>query len=312
MKWLILPLLYVIQLHCISQTVSISDGEFQSEIYGNESEIEGKKRILQGAILNALEKAYGVAVFQGNNLYIHNSQIGANVESKTLFTMYGETYVKGELLEIISEKFTQITFENKKLKRNKKTETLIGMEWRCDVKIKCREYVQPSCNFYSTTLNCIDTLTCKTTTFRNGESFFIQFQSPKSGFISIFLDDNHSSSILLPYVTNRQDYIGGFPVESNKPYIFFENNKEYFDSKKTQVDELEWYSKDNMEKLTIVFSPEALIIPDLNQNIIKYVPSNYNLPDNLKSEDFNKWLITLQSKRKDIEIMRIYLNTVDR
>jgi hypothetical protein len=310
MKWLILSLLYLIQLHCISQTVSISDGEFQSEIYGNESEIEGKKRILQGAILNALEKAYGVAVFQGNNLYIHNSQIGANVESKTLFTMYGETYVKGELLEIISEKFTQITFENKKLKKNKKTENSIGIEWRCDVKIKCREYVQPSCNFNSITLNCPDTNTCKTTTFRNGESFFIQFKSPKSGFISIFLDDNHSSSILLPYVTNRQEFIGGFPVESNKSYIFFENNKEYFDSKKTEVDELEWYSKDNMEKLTIIFSPEALIIPDLNQNIIKYVPSNYNLPDNLKSEDFNKWLITLQSKRKDIEIMRIYLNTM--
>ncbi len=52
-------------------------------------------------------------------------------------------------------------------------------------------------------------------------------------------------------------------------------------------------------------------IPDVIQSLVKYVSSQCNLPDNLPSEDFNKWLITLQSKRKDIEIMRIYLTTED-
>ena len=84
------------------------------------------------------------------------------------------------------------------------------------------------------------------------------------------------------------------------------------DDVKTTIDELEWETRENMEKLSIVFSPKPFEIPQLNQSLIKYVSSQYNLPDNLPSEDFNKWLITLQSKRKDIEIMRIHLTTEER
>ena len=106
--------------------------------------------------------------------------------------------------------------------------------------------------------------------------------------------------------------MSGFPVEANRSYVFFENNNAYYDKTKTTVDELEWETRENMEKMTIIFSPNPFEVPELNQSTVKYVSSQYNLPDNLPSEDFNKWLITLQSKRKDIEIMRIFLTTKER
>ena len=103
--------------------------------------------------------------------------------------------------------------------------------------------------------------------------------------------------------------MSGFPVEGGKQYIFFEDNKSYYDNTKTRVDEMEWETRENLEKMTVIFSPYPFELPEFNAAYQKYVPSNYNLPDNLPSEDFNKWLINVQTKRKDIEIMRIYLNT---
>ena len=294
----------------LAQEAVLSFGEYQSEIFSNESVEAGKLRIREGAILNALEKAYGVAVFQGNNLYVSNKNTREKTESKTLFTSYGETYVKGELLEVLTEKFTQLTFEvNKGKKGKKKVETQVSIEWKCEVTIKCREYQAPVANFKSYTLNCPDTNSCRTTTFKNEESLFLYFSSPQKGYVSVFLDDNSSAVICLPYVTNRQNYMSGFPVEGGKQYIFFEDNKSYYDNTKTRVDELEWETRENLEKMTVIFSPYPFELPEFNAAYQKYVPSNYNLPDNLPSEDFNKWLINVQTKRKDIEIMRIYLNT---
>ena len=309
----LLLILFLSTTSSFGQEIVVSSGFYQSEIFTTESLEKGKVRIREAAILNALEKAFGKTIFLGNSMYLSNNKTTQKVESKTIFTTFGESYVKGELVEVLSENFKQITFEKPILNsKKKKIKTEIGFEWLCEVEIKCREYQAPAAQFNSYTLNCSDTNNCETTSFRNGESFFLFFSSPKKGFVTIFLDDNSSSSILLPYRTNRQNYISGFPVEAFKSYVFFENNKSYLDEVKTTIDELEWETRENMEKLSIVFSPKPFEIPQLNQSLIKYVSSQYNLPDNLPSEDFNKWLITLQSKRKDIEIMRIHLTTEER
>jgi hypothetical protein len=120
----------------------------------------------------------------------------------------------------------------------------------------------------------------------------------KKGYYTVFLDYNYSSSVLLPYVTNRQNYITGLHIEANKNYIIFENIKSYFDNTKTLVDELEWETRENLEKMTIIFSTQPFKITELNQSYQKYLSSTYNMPYSLPSEDFDKWLISLQSKKK--------------
>lgn len=297
--------------HAYCQDLKISSGVYQSTIYENETVEQGKKRIKELAITDALERAYGKVFFKGNTMYSKSNEInGEIIESQRLFNCYGENYVKGQLLEVLTEKFTQLTFEvNKSKKGKKKVETQVRIEWKCEVTIKCREYQAPVANFKSYTLNCPDTNSCRTTTFKNKESLFLFFSSPQNGYVSVFLDDNSSASICLPYRTNRQNYMSGFPVEGGKQYIFFEDNKSYYDNTKTRVDELEWETRENLEKMTVIFSPYPFELPEFNAAYQKYVPSNYNLPDNLPSEDFNKWLINVQTKRTDIEIMRIYLNT---
>ena len=297
---LILLNLSFISSFAFSQKVVVSVGEFQSEMYDNETKDDAKKRIKEGAIINALEKSFGVAVFQGNSLYIQNNANGNKVETKTGFNTIADTYVKGEVVEELDVKYKEIPFEKKK---GKKTE--YGMEYKCIVKIKAREYIEPKAEFNAFPLFCSDTLTCKTTTFKNEEEFYLYFKSPKKGYLVVFLDDNESSSILLPYSINREQFQKGFPIEANKNYILFKNDSKYIDSTNVIVDELTWQTKENLEKLNIIFSTEQFEIPNLNNS------KTDQIPQNLPSIEFNKWLIKLRKSNNKIELMKIPINTAE-
>ncbi len=276
----------------------ITEGVFQSEIYDNETKETAKKRVKEGAIINALENSFGVAVFQGNSLFIQNKSDGNITETKTGFNSIADTYVKGEVVEVLDVKFQEIPFEKKK---GKKTE--YGTEYKCTVKIKAREYIEPEAEFKAFPLYCTDTLTCKTTTFKKDEDFYMYFKSPKAGYLTIFLDDNESSSILIPYIANREKFQNGFPIEANKEYILFKNDKKYYDATKMIVDEFTWETRENLEKINIIFSTDPFELPYLNNSKSK------ELPQNLPSEDFNKWLIKLRKTSKKIELMKIPIST---
>ena len=69
-----------------------------------ESKTAAKKRALQQAKINALEKAFGTLIMQGNTIYIENKKTGKKVETNTVFKMIGNTAVKGEIVIIVQGK----------------------------------------------------------------------------------------------------------------------------------------------------------------------------------------------------------------
>jgi hypothetical protein len=300
---ILLFLVIILNYHAVfSQKEIIVEGEFQSEVFDNETKDAAKKRVKEGAIVNALEKAFGVAIFQGNSMYVENKTNGNKTETKTGFNSIAETYVKGEVVEELDATFSEIPFE--KNKKGKKTE--YGAEYKYVVKIKAREYIEPKAEFNSFPIYCSDTLTCKTTSFKKDEDFYLFFKSPKSGYLTVFLDDNENSCILLPYISNREKFQQGFPIEANKEYIFFKNDKKYFDASTMIVDEFTWETKENLEKLNVIFSTNPFELPDLNRAITK------ELPQTLPSVEFNKWLIKLRKTSKTIELMKIHISTIVR
>lgn len=299
-QYLIFFLLFLIKLSAYSQAnIKTETGFFETELYDNESKEVAKKRAKEGAIINALEKAFGKAVFQGNSLFIKNKITGQKVETTTGFNTIAETYVKGEVIEEINIEFDEYLFE-KKINKKKEFGTII----RCNVKIKAAEYSEPTANFDAFSLNCTDTLKCKTTSFKKNDDFFLYFKSPINGYLSVFIDDNESSSLLFPYISNREKYYDGYPIIQNKTYFLFSKEK-HLNTDKLIVDELIWETRENLEKLTIIFSPNKFDLPDL-----KSIKSN-SIPQSLPSVDFNKWLIHLRKKSKEIEIKKIVLKTIE-
>ncbi len=278
--------------------IKTETGIFETELSNNESKDAAKKRAKEGAIINALEKSFGTAVFQGNSLFVKNITTGEKTQTTTGFNTIAETYVKGEVIEELTIEFSEIPFE-KIINKKKEFGTII----KCELKIKAAEYSEPTANFSAFSLNCTDTTNCKTTSFKKNEDFFLYFKSQKNGYLAIFIDDNESSSLLFPYVSNREKYYDGYPIVQNKAYFLFSKEKQ-FNPDKLIVDELTWESRENLEKLTIIFSPNKFDLPDLKSK------KSYEIPQSLPSVDFNKWLIQLRKKSKEIEIKKIVLNTI--
>jgi len=278
--------------------IKTETGIFETELSNNESKDAAKKRAKEGAIINALEKAFGTAVFQGNSLFVKNITTGEKTQTTTGFNTIAETYVKGEVIEQLNIEFSEIPFE-KIINKKKEFGTII----KCQLKIKAAEYSEPTANFDAFSLNCTDTTNCKTTSFKRNEDFFLYFKSPKNGYVAVFIDDNESSSLLFPYVTNREKYYDGYPIIQNKEYVLFSKEKQ-FNPEKLIVDELTWETRENLEKLTIIFSPNKFDLPDLKSK------KSYEIPQSLPSTEFNKWLIQLRKKSKEIEIKKIVLNTI--
>jgi hypothetical protein len=278
--------------------IKTETGIFETELSNNESKDAAKKRAKEGAIINALEKAFGTAVFQGNSLFVKNITTGEKTQTTTGFNTIAETYVKGEVIEQLNIEFSEIPFE-KIINKKKEFGTII----KCQLKIKAAEYSEPTANFDAFSLNCTDTTNCKTTSFKRNEDFFLYFKSPKNGYVAVFIDDNESSSLLFPYVTNREKYYDGYPIIQNKEYVLFSKEKQ-FNPEKLIVDELTWETRENLEKLTIIFSPNKFDLPDLEYK------KSYEIPQSLPSTEFNKWLIQLRKKSKEIEIKKIVLNTI--
>ena len=260
------------------------------------SEVENELRKL--ASIDALEKAFGRVIIQGNSTYITNLQTGQKVETNTVFNTIANTSVKGEVIEVLDETFTDIT--------GIKTidgRTEIVLEIRCNIEIRAREIVTPKVNFDAFPLICTD-VKCKTTAFKNNDDFYLYFSSPVSGFITIYLDERTVTQRLYPYSTMPVEYEGGVPVEADKKYILFSDKPEfnYFPGKRVTPDTYQLYTNSiqDINRIFIIFSKSLMNKPSLKDVSEKNLERNdyangYRLPKELASEDFQRWLNSYRS-----------------
>jgi hypothetical protein len=277
-----------------SQKTVISKGSAQIEMSENLSRLEIKNKVRELATIDALERAFGRVVIQGNSTYISNLQTGKKIETNTVFNTIANTSVKGEVLEILDEEFTDIT-GTKTIDGRKEPVT----EIRCNISIRAKEISTPPVNFTSYPLSCTDEK-CRTTAFKDGDNMFMFFSSAVSGYISIFMDDRTETRCLLPYSTMPKEYEGGVPVSADKKYILFSDKPDfnYFTDKIYAPDTYSLYTDkiQEMNRIFVIFSPAPLNKPSLSE--VKKIENNFQLPKSLKSEDFQRWLNSYRSLEK--------------
>lgn len=288
----------IITFNFFSQKELILYGEFQTEFFDNETKETAKKRAKENAIVNALEKGFGTSVIQDNTLHLKNINSGVKTETKSVFNSISQTQVNGELLEELNVVYEEIPFP-----KNKSNGVEISLEIKCKVKIRAREYVEANPSFYAFTLNCIDTLKCKTYSFKKNDSLLVYFKSLTPGYISIFIDDNEKANYIFPYMSDIGKYSKGYPVEAGKEYFLFSKHNKHKLSPASKSDRLVWTVNEGVEKLNIIFSPTPFEIPDM-------VGGNRTIPSRISSDDFRKWLINLRIINKQIEIKKITLTSV--
>lgn len=286
-----------------AQKVVHETGEAQVAWPDDKSKKDVEKEAEDLAIVNALEKAFGRAIIQGNSTYIENINTGQKTETKSGFNMVGNSFVKGEVVSVLDKKIEEQ--EGVKEIDGKKTKF---REIKCTIKIKAKEYVDPPIEFEALSLSCPDKH-CNATDFRENDSLFVYFRSAAEGYLMIYLDDGKNTEILLPYSKNRDKNDGGYPVKSKTEYVLFHRNNPF-----DQADELQLYtdSYSSLNRLFIVFSRTPMTIPDLKDNTNKLSDKDkvdgFHLPKSITSEEFLKWITENKIRRNSFQVKTIDLS----
>jgi hypothetical protein len=268
------------------KTVTIK-GTAQVEFPDHLTRLEVKKQAEELATIDALERAFGRVVIQGNTTYLSNVQTGQQTETKAVFNTIANTSVKGEVVRVIGAPvFTDLTG----------TRTIDGkkesyIEMRCEIEIEARELITPPVNFTVFPLKCTEKK-CKTTEFRTDDPLYLYFSSPSSGYISIFLDEDGVTQCLYPYATMPEEYEGGVPVKADREYILFGKQQEFAFTGYL----LYTQSPRSINRIFVIFSKTPLNKPALRDAGLH--ESGTPLPKSLKSEDFQRWLNRYRSFEK--------------
>lgn len=299
MKRLIQKLIFILSfsllpLLAFSQKTITVEGTAQVELTETQSIQEIKNRARELATVDALERAFGRVVIQGNSTYMTNLQSGEKIETNTVFNTIANTSVKGEVIEVLSEKFSNITgttiIDGRKIPVT---------DIRCDIEIRAKEITTPPVEFVCFTLGCTDEK-CRTTAFKNNDILYLYFSSPVKGYLSVYLDDKTDAQRLYPYSNMPEEFDGGVPVEADTKYFLFSDRPEfnYFPGKNFLTDkyQLVCNSPQDMNRLFIIFSLSPVNKPFLTG--VKDLEKGYQLPKSLRSEDFQKWLNKYRSMGK--------------
>ena len=296
-------LIFISCIYAYSQKIIVTEGTAQVELLSYKSRMEVEKEAEDLAIINALEKAFGRVVVQGNSTYIKNVSTGEATETNTVFNMIANTSVKGELLEVLDKKYTDIEGEKKIDGRMEKYIVI-----QCDIKIKAIETKEAKVDFIALPLKC-ENINCQSTSFVEGDNLFFYFKSPVKGYLSIYLDDGETSQRLLPYRYMPDENEGHFKIEASMEYILFSDLQKYyyFQTPGYPIDTYELYaeSREDLSRFFVLFSRSILNDPFLYEGMNDEVLNEreksygYTMPNSLPSEDFQKWLNKTRSHMKD-------------
>jgi hypothetical protein len=288
MKRLALTLLFCILLGAMVYSQNIKKVSATYTYYAPEtmSVEEAKRTALERAKIQAIADEFGTIVSQSSSTIITNK----NGKSDTQFFSLGGSDVKGEWIETIGEPNYYLTFD----------EHLLVVT--CSIRGKAREITTPKIDFIAKPLRNGTTLKYESTDFRNGDDFYLYFQSPEDGFLTVFLVDESTQIVyeVLPY---KSDARAAYPIQRGSEYILFSTvNAEK--SERSVVDEytLTCENEKEFNTLYIIFSSTPV------RHILQLKDSQTYNPKNVHLKDFSKWLSKTMSTDPTLQVAKIILS----
>lgn len=268
-----------------AQETKIASGTYIIRIEKNQTELEALSNAKEQAKINAIENSLGVIVSETNILQNKQTIKGNETNQEQVFNSNSSSLLNGEWVKTIWEKDSIYT-DNE------------GYRWiKYQIKGEVRKILFIPFEPEVFTLNCPN-LKCKTDIFKSDDNLFIYFKSPKSGFLSIYLNDGENTHLLLPY--SKSEKQESYVVNGDQTYILF-NPQE---NKKADLVELFTEKGLEINELIFLFSEKEIKKPGLESSS-NSEKSGYILPKKLSNEAFEKWMQTYRGYEKGLQIKNI-------
>ena len=257
---------------------------------------EAKKQAVELAKIDALEKAFGRVIVQGTHTYLENTKTGDRIETNSKMRMMANSMVKGDWLETQKQELKWVVREVERDKQKVQELWLL-----CKVEGKAREIKESKTQLAIKAGNCPTISSCETTTFKSGESFFMNFKSSSNGFLSVFMEEDGKIYRLFPYFRLEGELDNAVPVMADEPITLFSSNSEQPEGiRKAEVDEFLMHAPDErlFNRIYVVFAEKAFKKPILQKE------------SGLKTisiENFQKWIGQNKSKESSFQVSPIDL-----
>ena len=242
---------------------------------------------IERAKISIIENEWGTVMGVRNFTEVENH----NGKSSVKYLSLGESEVKGEWIETIGSPTIKHEFKD-----NLQVITV-------DIKGRIREITSSKISFESKILRNGIHDKYESAYFKDADDFFVTFQAPIDGYVTVYLYDKDGVSRLLPFKYNN---IPAFKVTANSKYVFFANGVSlYSDIKDLNSNSinaeyaLTCNTDNEVNRFYIIFSPNKFT------KAVDKITDTFELPAFLDFQEFQKWLT--KCRRQDTEMtVRIF------
>jgi hypothetical protein len=265
------------------------EAELEVLMEGNYSKAEITKKAIEAAKIKAMGDKFGYAIIQGINTQSKTIQ-SEKITTSSSISEISNTVVKGEWISDESG-FPKTKF----VIREKGEEQEIWL--LCEVRGHARKIEQAQVDFSAFPFNCQEPEKCSSGQFKHGDSMYLYFKSPVSGYLSVFMQEEGLVYRLLPYAQMRDTYESVVPIKADQVYrLFSPEHRDYFPNFGI-VDEYGLTTAEDGSPLAnmiyIIFSTEPFKKPNLSEKDgLKYI----------SLEDFQKWLNINRGLDKNLQV----------
>ena len=277
-------LLAVIPLMSSAQKTVTASGTYIHYAPMNVTPDQAELTAIERAKIDIIEKEFGRVVGVNN----YTEVINEGVQSSVKFLSLGESEVKGEWIETIGKPAIKHEFAN-----NLQVITV-------SIAGRIREVRVAKVDFDAKILRNGVADRFESSEFKDGDDFFVSFETPVDGYVAIYLYDLSGVNRLLPMKHSGHP---AYFVSADTKYVFFADGVSLYDdiAKKNQNAIHSDYGltcsgDSEVNRIYIIFSPNKFSTASDN------VSDDVTAPASIDFDGFQKWLSRCRKRDKDMAL----------
>lgn len=265
-------------------------GSGQVRLENNLTKDMARQKAEELAMIDALNNSFGSYVEQAANIQVENGKIN--------YDIIGNTLVRGEWIRTTEIRFNE---DIQVLEGNHGKENVIWI--KCKIEGEARKITSKP-KIEALALHCPD-INCASEVFLNEQDLYLYFNSPVSGFLSVFIEEGDTTRRLFPYDSQGDE--SAIKVKGDTEYILFYDN-ERLNEFKVRVDKIVLFTRKQSEYNTIhvVFSAEPYIKPFLTASVTN--TDRYTIPRSLPTTEFREWISDCRASSSDFQSVKIRIS----